>query len=383
MKRLLSLVLIFAACGDNKDVPDARTRPDGLPDDARAVVPTAMAVAGDFMSPGTGIMSKLEVDTLTVRQNLGTVVQGDPALRYIDGKLYVINRFGSNNVVVLDAETLMFEEQISTGADSNPQDVAVVGNKLYVPALGTAGVVVLTRGSTATTTIDLSELDTMGADDGLPECVSAYAIGNRVYVACSMLDSFNPVQPGKIAVIDATTDTMVSSVEMNYRRPVGFLVPTPAASTYTGDLLITSLPDFTNYATGCIERVTTGTTTTVACGVTNQELGGFANKLAVSADDKQLYIAVTAYDSSFNETGKLRSFDLMTGTLAAEPLSTSAQLITDVATCPKGDVIAIDNTVNAGGLRAWRGTTERTTSALSIGLPPKSVNSLVCFDGGR
>src|SRR5687768_860161 len=157
-----------------------------------------MVVAGDFMSTGimkspattiadfmsTGIMSKLEVDTLTMRQNLGTVVQGDPALREIDGKLYIINRFSGNNITILDGKTLAFEEQLSTGANSNPQDVAVVGNKLYVPAMGTAGVVVLTRGSAATTTIDLSSLDTMGMNDGTPDCVSAYAVGTKVFVAC-------------------------------------------------------------------------------------------------------------------------------------------------------------------------------------------------------
>ena len=62
---------------------------------------------------------------------------GDPVLRYIDGKVYVINRFGSNNVTILDGKTLCSSiEQISTGANSNPQDVAVVGNKLYVPRIG-------------------------------------------------------------------------------------------------------------------------------------------------------------------------------------------------------------------------------------------------------
>ena len=121
MKHLLSLVLLLAACGDNKEQPDARQRVDASTDALNAV-PTAMVVAGDFMSPGTGIMSKLEVESLTVRQNLATVVQGDPALRYVDGKLYVINRFGSDNVVVLDGKTLQFEEQISTGTDSNHND---------------------------------------------------------------------------------------------------------------------------------------------------------------------------------------------------------------------------------------------------------------------
>src|SRR5690606_4603267 len=104
----------------------------------------------------TGIVSSLDIMKLDMRQNLvASAAQGDPVLRHIGDKLYIVNRFGSNNVTILDAKTMQFEEQISTGASSNPQDVAVVGDKLYVPAMGTTGVVVLTRGSTATTTIDL------------------------------------------------------------------------------------------------------------------------------------------------------------------------------------------------------------------------------------
>ncbi|HEY5925168.1 MAG TPA: hypothetical protein VIV11_25975, partial [Kofleriaceae bacterium] len=243
-----------------------------------------------------------------------------------------------------------------------------------------AGVVVLTRGSNTPKTIDLSALDTMGADDGLPDCVSAYAVGTKVYVACGVLDNFSASEVGKIAVIDSATDTMTASVDMNYRNPYGFFVRAPESSTYTGDLLIASVPGFTDYATGCIERVSTGATTTVGCGPTNAQLAGFVNKLAVADNGSALYVAVGTYDSSFmNPTGKLKKLDLATGMLAADPVSATTQIITDVAACPGGDVVAIDQTFGSAGVRVWRGTTERTTMAMSIGLPP-TVNALVCYD---
>src|SRR5262249_9445303 len=158
------------------------------------------------------------------------------------------------------------------------------------------------------------------ANDGMPDCVSAYAVGTKVYVACGLLDSFAAVENGVIAVIDSTTDTLLTSVTMNFKNPYGFFVQTPASSTYLGDLLIPTVPSCSDYGTGCIERVSTGATTTVACGPTNSELAGFANKLAVG--DANLYVAVDTYDASFgNPTGKLRSLDLATGALAASPLS--------------------------------------------------------------
>lgn len=381
MNRLYVIALVLAACGDNLSRPDAGGHgDDGGSDDAHVAAPIAVVAAGDFISPGTGILSKLDVTKLTMTQNVvPTVAQGDPALRYIGGKLYVVNRFGSNNITIVDGKTLMFEEQISTGANSNPQDVAVVGDKLYVPALGTAGVVVITRGSPALTTIDLSALDTMGANDGKPDCVSAYAVGTKVYVACAVLDNFNAVEVGKIAVIDTATDTMVTSVSMSYKNPNGLFVRSPEGSTYAGDLLIPTVPDYQNYATGCLERVSTAATPAVSCGLTNQQLGGFGNRLAVADDGSLLYIAVATFDASFNQTGALRGFDLASGTLWTAALSTATELIVDVAACPGGDIVAADKTLNAGGLRVWRDTEQRTTEAMSIGLPP-TVNGLVCYD---
>src|SRR5690606_21068090 len=140
---------------------------------------------------------------------------------------------------------------------------------LYVPAMGTTGVVVLTRGSTATTTIDLTELDTAGPDvDGAPGCISASAVGTKVYVPGGVLDNFAVTEVGKIAVIDTTTDTMIASADMSYGNPYGFLERAPEDSTYAGDLLIASAPDLTDNATGCIERVNIGgATPTVGCGL--------------------------------------------------------------------------------------------------------------------
>jgi len=378
----LACLLLLAACGDNKATyTDAHGHGSdtGTSSDGHVPVPRAVAVAGDFGSPGVGTIAKLEIDQMMMSQNLvpGAVL-GDPVLRTLGSELFVINRYGSNSITILDRTTLALADQISTGANSNPQDVAVVGNKLYVPAMGTVGVVVITRGSPTQTTIDLSSLDTQGANDGKPDCVSAFAVGTKVYVACGLLDSFTATENGKVAIIDSATDTLVGSVTLNYKNPYGFFIQAPADSTYVGDLLIATAPSFSDYATGCIERVSTGATPTAACGLTNAELAGFVNKLAI--DDGKLYAAIGTYDSSFqNPTGKVRAFDLQAGTLAPSPISSASELIVDVAACPGGQVVGMDQTLNAAGLRVWKDGTERTTEPISIGMPP-TTNALVCYD---
>ena len=78
----------------------------------------------------------------------------------------------------------------------------MLGNKLYVPTLGTNGVTVLTRGSTVAHQIDLSADD----PDGKPDCNSVYLVGTLLYVSCDLLDGFPPVRPGKVYIVDTATD---------------------------------------------------------------------------------------------------------------------------------------------------------------------------------
>jgi len=374
MRCLLPLLLFTFACGDNHDRPDAHPAIDAAPPDAHIVMPRAVAVAGDFGSPGVGTVSTLEINDLMMRQNISAgAALGDPVLRQYGERLYIVNRYGSNNITILDAKTFTLIDQLSTGMDSNPQDVAVVGTKMYVPALGTAGVLVLKPGMPTPSVIDLAT--PLGDADGKPDCVSAYAVGTKLYVACDMQTNFANVLDSKIAVIDTTNDTYVTSVTTPYKNPLGFFAQTPPGAAYFGDLLIPLVPDLADLTAGCIARVSTGATTTVACGPTNADLGGFANRIAIDDKTNTAYIAVA---ESFT-VGKLRTLDLTNGTLGASALSTSSELIIDVAVCPGGDVVAMDQTTDASGLRVWRGTTERTTEALSIGMRP-TVNALVCYD---
>lgn len=377
MNRTLVLVLLsLAACG-KKQLPsipiDAAPDAAMAPGDAPPPQPFAAAVAGDFMS--TGVFSTLDVPSLSVTKNAVAGVAGDdPFLRHYGNELYIINRAGGDNVTILNAQTLALEEQLATGASSNPQDVAVVGNKLYVPALGTAGVVVLTRGSSATKTIDLSTA--VGDPDGKPDCVSAYAVGSDVYVACGLLDaSFKPRGPGQVAVIDTATDTVRTTVALPFANPQNMFVRAAPGGMYGDDLLISLVPDFQNYATGCFAWVKAGATPTSGCAVTNQQLRGFVDHADVDASG-QLWLAAAAYDASFNQSGKLVSMS-NAGALGT-PVSASGEVIVDVAACPDGSIVAGDAAMNAAGLRVFANGAERTTAALPFGLSPGG-NGIVCY----
>ncbi|MBC7975237.1 MAG: hypothetical protein H7138_09645 [Myxococcales bacterium] len=370
MKQLLALlILTVAACGD-----EAR----GTPDAAPPVVfpPRAVIVAGDFTT--TGVLSTIDPVTREVKMNVGPAmaVGADPMLRHHAGELFIINRF-ENNITILDDQTLALKEQIGTGADSNPQDVAVVGTKLYVPTYGTKGVTVLTRGSATTTVIDLSA----DATDGTPECNSAYAIGTDVYVSCQFLVDFKATVPGKVYVIDTATDTVKPerTITLVHKNPFTLFERIPSGSLHAGDLIVATVNDFTE--PGCLERFTPGATPSApSCWVTAMDLGGYASRSAFQFIPGA-EVTFFAVPGTF-PAADLRAFDNPTDLLWAGAMNPTTQAIADVAVCPSGEIVVYDSTLAASGLRVYSsGGAEITTAPLPIGIANGkfSTHGLECY----
>ncbi|MEO7729673.1 MAG: hypothetical protein ABIY55_01785 [Kofleriaceae bacterium] len=375
MKRLCTIVisistLALSACGDNGGGSPDATPPIEAPATSRVVI-----VAGDFTPGDPGVLTTLDAQSREVHANAGPAlaIGSDPILRHVDHELLVVNR-GENNVTILDDDTLAFKAQLGTGANSNPQDVAVVGTKLYVPTYATSGVTVLTRGSNTTTLIDLSVDD----PDGKPDCNSVFAIGTDVYVSCELLQGFDARGPGKVYVIDATTDTVQTSktITLLHKNPFGLFEQLPPGAPNAGDLVIPTVEDFAT-APGCIERITPGATTST-CLLDNALLGGYASRIAfeVRTGAAVMWSAVAVTDFVH---ANLRGYDLPTTTLAPAPLSPAGEKVVDVVACPSGQVVVVDSTQNASGLRVYDGAVEQTTAALPIGISSFSQHGLVCY----
>ncbi len=370
----LPLLLAAAACGDNHP-----GRPDAPPADAAPPGSRAVIVAGNFMPGEAGVMSVLSFDPVAVDLRVAPAgaIGSDPVLRRAGGELLVVNRAEGNNVTILDAATFAVKAQLATGAGSNPQDVAVFGDKLFVPAFGTAGVVVVTRSTGARETIDLSSLD----PDGEPNCVSAYTVGDEVYVACELLDlTFKPRGPGRIAVIDAATNAVKTTFPLANANPLGAFEQLPAG-VLGGDLVIPTVPSFTDFSTGCVERVQTGAAPKAnGCVVANQALGGNAARVDVQIrfGTPLLWLIVSKFDTE--PRGNLQGYDLMTQTLWPAPLSPPSQVLIDLAVCPNGMIVVADQTMAANGLRVHDGITEQTAAPLPIGLRPGSPHGLACYE---
>ncbi len=382
MNRVLALSSILLAACDQPPLntePDARVTPMG---DAFAQGPTALVVSG--IAGESGIMSSLDVNTLTVRENISPAggVGGDPLVRHIGDRIFVINRFGNNAISIYDAHTLMFVDQIGTGPGSNPQDVAVVGNFMYAATAGTGGAVKVSLDKGVVTPLDVSVA--VGDPDGVPDCVSAYAVGDKVYISCGVFDeNFSPRSNGKIAIIDTANNDAVTAITLPSTNPQGFIVQSPASSMFGGDLLVPTTPSYTDYSTGCLARVSTGATPTATCaeGLSNADMCGLIAHADIAPNGVMMWLAITTLDSSFmNPTGTLRAFDLTEGTMwpATSP---TTQLIVDTAVCPDNTtVVVLDRKKDTAGIRVYKDNTEVTTVPLAFGLPPLFGNNTLCYD---
>ena len=381
MKRVsfsaVALTALFVlACGDNGGPSD---QPDASPGvDAAIATVDLVAVAGDF--DATGVYSIVKVPrggAADMPNALAGVAGGDPVVRRFGDELIIVNRLGGDNVTIVNGRSHSLVRQIATPAGSNPQDVAVVENKLYVPALASSDLLVFDKSTGAALPgIDLSSLD---AADDQPDCVSAVAVGSKVFVACGQLDeNFAARGVGKLAVIDTSDDSLETMVDLPVNNPTGFLQTTPSASVFAGDLLVPMIPDYVDTTTSCIARVATTSPYASSCAITGTELGGYPNRVEASRDGLLLWIVVNGFGAA--PFGHLRGFDLGSGDLWPGSVSPEAQVITDVTVCEGGYVVVSDRADGASGLRLYNGVTEQTTAPIAIGLAPGYGNNLACMD---
>ena len=159
----------------------------------------------------TGGLSSLDLDTNTA-VNDHLTIHSDAVVRTYRDKVYVLNRLGQDNVIVLNGDDLQTPlTQYSTGNGTNPHDIAFVSEeKAYISRYGRTHLLVVNPVTgDSLGTVDLS---TFADADGLPETSQLAVHGAHLFAACHRLDRENgwvPTEFSAIAVVDVTSDQLV------------------------------------------------------------------------------------------------------------------------------------------------------------------------------
>ncbi len=372
MRTCMLLPLVLAGCtvrsatftpGD-PDGGGGDSSVDAVPAHTRAVV-----VATNFGGQ-PGVLSVLDLTTGTITRNVGPIgaVDDDPVIRKFGNELFIVNRGAGKNVTILDATTFALIEKLGTGDGSNPQDVAVANNALFIATLGNKGGLIIERGTTNVTPLDFSAAD----PDGKPDCNSVYLASNSVFFSCGLLDaSFAPRGPGRIFVVGVSSHAVTQQFALATKNPIALFEQIPRNAAHGDELLMPTIEFSTGL--GCVERiVASGIPSSAGCLIQNSALGAgtYAGRIAFAGTSALMTMQKFP-------VGAVAPLDLAAGTRGAS-LTPAAQYVTDVAVCPTGELVVADSSTT-GGLRVYKNGVEVTTTPYDAGKPPKSSHGIVCY----
>ncbi len=167
----------------------------------------AYVVESDF---STGSFSSVDAATKATSCDVASV-HSDARVRWYAGRVYVVNRFGADNIEVLDGATFGLVKQFSVGNGSNPCDIAFASpTRAYVTRYESTDLWIVDPTTGAHTgTVSLAGL----ADaDGIPEMDRLIMAGPLLFISLQRVNrnaAFQPTDSSLVAVVDTRTDQLV------------------------------------------------------------------------------------------------------------------------------------------------------------------------------
>ncbi len=344
----------------------------------------AFVTTSDFI---TGNASVLWLTSpITVDCNVRPL-HSDAVARYFNGYIYVVNRFGADNIQILDPENGFSTIcQVSMGAGSDPHDIMVLGpNKAYVTRYNTNVIWIIDPALCAQTgSIDLSSL----ADaDGKAEIDMMCRVGNRVFVTVQRLDrdspGWPPVGPGYVAVIDAATNALVDTnpiapgvqpIALEGKNPFSDIELDP----YGGELYV-SCVGLWGLRDGGVESIDPNGLHSNGIVFTENAAGGDILDVEIEGGTKGFAIVS---DADFFTL--LVSYNAETGVKTGTLYDPNDYVLRDIEISPSHELFLADRTPTNPGIRMYDVTTgaQITTNPIDICLPPYDITFSVPVQTG-
>ena len=202
------IFLTLIACTDTKTTDTSS---------ANILGNNGLIMATVAMDYSVGALATFDTESSTLTENISSI-SGDPALVMDGGWLWQLNRYQYDTLRKYDPENLQVPvaevSLASAVGSSNPHDVAICSDQLFVSLYGENRIPILDQASLEQLNeIDISEW----ADaDGIPEASSMVVVGDQLYVALQRLDrntGFIP-QTSITLQIDCSSQSMVNNWEM-------------------------------------------------------------------------------------------------------------------------------------------------------------------------
>ena len=323
----------------------------------------------------TGSTAFLQAGTEEAEINL-LGVHSDAVVRFHDGMIYVINRLGQDNIIVLDATDPRTPlTQFSVGNGTNPQDIEVVAaDKAYVTLYERSEVLVVDpRDGTELERIDLSAF--ADADD-LPEIADIARVGQRLYISCQRLDrngTWGPADDSFIAVIDIDSNALVDiDPERDGIQGIVLSSPNPNALIPVGQSIVVSTVAHFGDRLGGVEVIDTQSNRSLGIAVSEEDLGGDLNRIALVDGERGFAII-----SDENFVNYVIPFNLQSGQVSPALQGLSGGYIPDLAVDGNRLIVADQGSFSdpsSAGLKIFDAADHSLLQGpISTGLPPVSI----------
>jgi len=339
---------------------------------AGAVQTRAYVVTTDFS--GAGALSWIDLDTRAVHADVATVYK-DAVLRWHDGLIYVVNRFGQDNIQVIDpAAGFATVRNFSVGNGSNPQDICFVSpTKAYVSRLGSADLLIVNPSHPAGLPMSTISLAAFADGDGVPELARMVRVDRRLFVVCQRLTGFQPSNPSMIVVIDTETDTVidadpmlagVQAIALAGRNPT-----TPFAFDRASSRLLIGCTGAFGVDDGGIEAIDPVQLSSLGFAITEAELEGDVLGLA-SHSPTHSYAIVG--DAEFNTA--VVSWNPASGERIAPVYQPGGFSLADVEVNDRGEVYVANSGLITPGVLVFAGGSDALLAGpLAVGLAPFDI----------
>jgi hypothetical protein len=311
-------------------------------------------------------------------------VCGDAVVRWFGGLIYVVNRYGCDNIQVVDPSTWTVLHEYSVGAGSNPQDIAVLSaERAYVSRYESNDLLEIHPATGAV--LDTISLASFADADGLCEMHRLHVRGQRLFVEVQRMyrqawpDPWIPAPPSLLVVINLLTRQIVDAdPSQPGTQGIALAGTNPIAPIQedlgTRKLLVPTAGQYGVLDAGGIERVDPVALQTEGFIITEDDLGGDLVDFAQwSATRAYAIVSLPGFQTA------LAAWDPSSGQPLEIVYNPGAYVLADLLAYPTGLLYLSDRDYFNPGVRVFNAA----TGALLAGpiftcLPP---NELIVLPG--
>lgn len=317
---LLCALFVLTGCGVINDM----TNPMGLwgsgggssqfhPADASVATGRYAIIAATSWTDPIGSLASIDTQSdYEADLSLITTDGSDVVLRTFSGRVYVINRFGTDTIQVIDPDSFGIDADYSVGAGSNPQDIWVVSDsKAYVSRLDAQNdtendddiLIINPLTGELLGSIDLT-MYTLDDGDSYARAAQMVAVGSRLFVCLQDLP-LNMLEPantnGKVVVINMENNQVEGVIVLSGRNPADITYSPLTGLVYVSESGVFN--DFTTDVTdsyGGIEVIDPNTLLSGGIVIDDASFGGYTKEIRLISQDLGFVIIDGIRVASFN-----------------------------------------------------------------------------------